>query len=157
MSITLFHALVVKPGKMARNEEGQALIEMALVVPVFLLLIGGALWFGPQAYAALAAESISYDCATAASQSLDVLQGVTQGRVAAMQTAQGYRIAPANVSIHIMTPAKWDRGAQVACVAAVKPWGNNQLPLVSALGAPGTQYSRTLMLIAPYKSRWTKR
>jgi Flp pilus assembly protein TadG len=32
-------------------EQGQALVELALVLPLFLLLIAGAMWFGPQAYA----------------------------------------------------------------------------------------------------------
>ena len=135
-------------------ENGQALVELALVLPLFLLLIGGALWFGPQAYAKLASDTISYDCATAASQSLDAALGVKQGRVAAYETGRGFRIPRANVDIAVIPPARWDRGQPVSCVVGVKAFGGG-LPLVSAFfPTPQRITSRTQLLIEIYKSRW---
>ncbi len=136
------------------TESGQALVELALVLPLFLLLIAGAMWFGPQAYAKLASETISYDCATAASQSLDAVQGMKQGRTAAVETARGFRVPPRNVTIHVLPPARWDRGQAVACSVAVAPYGGG-LPLVGAFfPAPAQVTSRTQLLIELYKSRW---
>ena len=135
-------------------EDGQALVELALVLPLFLLLIGGALWFGPQAYAKLASDTMSYDCATAASQSLDASLGVKQGRVAAYETGSGFRIPRANVDIAVIPPARWDRGQPVACVVGVRVYGGG-LPLVSAFfPTPQRATSRTQLLIEIYKSRW---
>src|SRR5512146_2825406 len=112
----------MKPSRIT-PDNGQALVELALVLPLFLLLIGGALWFGPQAYAKLASDAISYDCATAASQSLDAALGMKQGRVAAYETGSGFRIPRANVDITVIPPARWDRGQPVACVVGVKVYG----------------------------------
>jgi hypothetical protein len=135
-------------------ENGQALVELALVLPLFLLLIGGALWFGPQAYAKLASDTMSYDCATAASQSLDAALGAKQGRVAAYETGSGFRIPRANVDIAVIPPATWDRGQPVACVVGVKVYGGG-LPLVSTFfPTPKRVTSRTQLLIEIYKSRW---
>ncbi len=135
-------------------ENGQALVELALVLPLFLLLIAGAMWFGPQAYAKLASDTMSYDCATAASQSLDAALGVKQGRVAAYETGSGFRIPRANVDITVVPPARWDRGQPVACVVGVKVYGGG-LPLVSAFfPTPQRVTSRTQLLIEIYKSRW---
>ena len=138
----------------SRSEHGQALVELALVLPFFLLLIAGAMWFGPQAYAKLASDTISYDCATAASQSLDATLGVKQGRVAAFETGRGFRIPRANVDITVIPPARWDRGQPVACSVGVNVYGGG-LPLVSAFfPTPQRVTSRTQLLIEIYKSRW---
>ncbi len=135
-------------------ENGQALVELALVLPLFLLLIAGALWFGPQAYAKLASDTMSYDCATAASQSLEAALGAKQGRVAAYETGSGFRIPRANVDIAVIPPATWDRGQPVACVVGVRVYGGG-LPLVSAFfPTPQRVTSRTQLLIEIYKSRW---
>ncbi len=135
-------------------ENGQALVELALVLPLFLLLIAGAMWFGPQAYAKLASDTMSYDCATAASQSLDAALGAKQGRVAAYETERGFRIPRANVDITVIPPARWDRGQPVACVVGVRVYGGG-LPLVSAFfPTPQRVTSRTQLLIEIYKSRW---
>ena len=142
--------------KSSRNtpESGQALVELALVLPFFLLLIAGAMWFGPQAYAKLASDTMSYDCATAASQSLDATLGVKQGRVAAYETGRGFRIPRANVDITVIPPARWDRGQPVACSVGVNVYGGG-LPLVSAFfPTPQRVTSRTQLLIEIYKSRW---
>ena len=146
----------------SRNEHGQALVELALVLPFFLLLIAGAMWFGPQAYAKLASDTMSYDCATAASQSLDATLGVKQGRVAAYETGRGFRIPRANVDINVIPPARWDRGQPVACSVGVNVYGSTELaevggglPLVSAFfPTPRRVTSRTQLLIEIYKSRW---
>ena len=136
------------------DEHGQALVELALVLPFFLLLIAGAMWFGPQAYAKLASDTMSYDCATAASQSLDATLGVKQGRVAAYETGRGFRIPRANVDITVIPPARWDRGQPVACSVGVNVYGGG-LPLVSAFfPTPQRVTSRTQLLIEIYKSRW---
>ena len=138
----------------SRGEHGQALVELALVLPFFLLLIAGAMWFGPQAYAKLASDTMSYDCATAASQSLDATLGVKQGRVAAFETGRGFRIPRANVDITVIPPARWDRGQPVACSVGVNVYGGG-LPLVSVFfPTPQRVTSRTQLLIEIYKSRW---
>lgn len=135
------------------SESGQAIFELAIVAALLILMAAGAMWFGLMAYARLAADTASYDCATAASQSLDRNQGFAQGIIAAQETARGFRFSPEDVNIQVIQPAVWDRGQEVSCRVTIHIRGNG-LPLIGLFGEPRPASARTALLIERYKSYW---
>ena len=133
---------------------GQALWETALVLPVLIVMLMGVLVLGPLAYVRLAVDAASYDCITAAVEAVsDESQARYQGRIAANQTLDGFRVNPGNASVHIWTNGPWGPGAQTVCRVSFDFAALN-IPWASTFGAPGTIAGETALEVQTHKSDW---
>ncbi len=71
---------------------GQAALELAIILPVLIILLAGVMLLGPLVYTNLAVSTAAGDCVTAAAQTLDPQQGRFQGIAAAQESLAGFRI-----------------------------------------------------------------
>ena len=101
----------MEPGR--RGQRGQAIMEMAVVLPLLALLVAASLAFGPLVYLQLAVQQVSYDCALASAQSLDPAQGYLQGVYAAERSLEGFNLNRARAEVSLR--GSWERGGAVLC------------------------------------------
>lgn len=137
-----------------KDEDGQAIFEMALVLMLFLIILVGVMFVGSRVYVRLAVDTAAYDCATAAVETLDPARGQFQGVTAARETLDGFRIDPGRCSVQV-SAAQWERAHPVTCVVAYQH-APPPIPLMGAVfpnAASETEASVSLM-IATFKSRW---
>lgn len=131
-------------------DSGQAALEMALLLPVLLLLLGGVMTLGPLVYAHLAVLTAANDCAVAAAQTLSGEQGRFQGVAAAQATLASYHVRQ---DAGILVASTWERGAPVTCTVSYTV-DLSGIPLVASFNPdPHVEYSVTLPAQA-YKSVW---
>ena len=95
------------------GERGQALAELAVVLPLVLILVSGIMFFGRMLYTALAIDAASFDGARAAVETLTRTRGPDQGVQAAALTLSGYYLDPTAASINVVPLTAWDRGSAV--------------------------------------------
>jgi hypothetical protein len=136
--------------------QGQALYETALVLSLFLVMMIGVVMFGPLAYIRLAVDAASYDCVTSAVEAVSSEhQAHYQGRTAAWQTLQGFRLNPAHASVYIWPDGDWGRGARMVCQVDYD-LRLSTLPGVEAFfpGSDATISSRTALAVETFKSDW---
>ena len=136
-----------------RDEQGQALYEMALVIFLFLVILVGVIHFGPRVYVRLAVDTAAYDCAIAGVETLDRDRGKWQAWFAARQTLEGFRLDVSRATIQVT--GTWERSAPVTC-AVTYEHSRSFIPLADLLfpnAAPKTSASVTL-LTATFKSDW---
>ncbi len=142
--------------RLATDEQGQALYETALVLFLFLVMMIGIVMFGSLVYTRLAVDAASYDCVTSAVEAVSSeSQGYYQGRVAASQTLQGFRLNPSRTTVHIWTDGTWGRGARMVCQVSYD-LRLSGLPGV-ALFFPGSDAvidSQTALAVETFKSQW---
>lgn len=139
---------------LVRDLRGQALWETAMVLPVLTVMLMGILVFGPLAYVRLAVDAASYDCITAAVEAVsDESQARTQGRIAANQTMEGFRVNPGLVSVHIWANGEWAPGVQTVCRVSFNVAALN-IPWASTFGVPSTVTSETALDVQTHKSDW---
>jgi hypothetical protein len=96
-----------------RKEPGQAILEMAVVLPFLALILAAAFAFGPLAYIHIATQQATYDCALAAAQSLNAAQGHFQGDFTARQSLAAFNLDPGRAAIRVA--GDWRRGGIVRC------------------------------------------
>jgi Flp pilus assembly pilin Flp len=138
------------------DERGQALYETAILVFLFLVMMIGVVMFGPLVYTRLATDAASYDCVTAAVEAVSSEgQGCYQGRTAAWQTLQGFRLNPSHASIYIWSDGAWGRGARMVCRVDYDLHLSG-LPGASAFfpGSDQVVSSRTALMVEQFKSDW---
>ena len=145
------------PGRrLATDERGQALYETALVLFLFLVMMIGIVMFGPLVYTRLAVDAASYDCVTSAVEAVSSeSQGYYQGRVAASQTLQGFRLDPSHTTVHIWTDGTWGRGARMVCQVSYD-LRLSGLPGVTLFfpGSDAVIDSQTALAVETFKSQW---
>lgn len=95
------------------EQHGQAILEMAVVIPLLALLLAAAFAFGPLVYVKLATQQAAYDCALSAAQSLDGATGRYQGATAAHESFSAFNLQPGRAEIHVF--GNWERGGRVTC------------------------------------------
>lgn len=135
----------------AALERGDALLEMALVVPVMLLIVAFILLVGPYIRVSIAADQASYDCAMAAAQSLNASQGYTQGYVTALKSFDSFDLGSSAVEVAIS--GSWERGGQVICtVSYTMPLG--AFPMLQVLAIPESVSDMTILPVQLFKSEW---
>lgn len=98
---------------MYRHEEGQAILEMAIVIPLLALLLATVVAFGPLIHMKLATQQAAYDCALAAAQSLDAQQGAFQGRQAAEQSFAAFNLKRGGMAVQVQ--GDWSRVGNISC------------------------------------------
>ena len=94
-------------------ERGQSGVEMAMLLSVLLLIVGGIMTIGPVVYINIAVMNAANDCAFAAAQTLDITQSRFQGINAAQETLSGFHINASNAAIGVYGGGL--RGAPVTC------------------------------------------
>jgi len=98
---------------MQRSEAGQAIMEMAIVIPFLALLLATVIAFGPLIHMKLAVQQAAYDCALAAAQSLDAQQGAFQGHRAAEQSFAAFNLRRADLTVDVQ--GDWSRSGSISC------------------------------------------
>ena len=96
---------------------GQAYIELVMVLPLFLIVIAALVFFGRVLYVKIALDMTSYDACRAAVEALRPAEGISQGIVAGRETLKGFNLNPAGAGITIAPAGGWQRGTPVQCMA----------------------------------------
>ena len=137
------------------REEGQAYVEFLLVMPLYIVLIVGATYFGRAWYAKIAAEVAAYDGTRTAIEAMGEPQGVWQGMVAARQTLAGFYLDPAHADVRVVPVDVWGRGQAVRCDVRYRV-DLSGVPLIELIGADPTLpvWARGVGQVEAYKSAW---
>lgn len=139
---------------LVQDSSGQALWETAMVLPVLTVMLMGVLVLGPLAYVRLAVDAASYYCITAAVEAVsDESQARLQGRIAANQTLEGFRVNPGNAAVHIWANGAWEPGVQTVCRVSFNVSALN-IPWASTFDVPGTITGETALDVQSHKSDW---
>src|SRR5438105_3630204 len=85
----------------AQDERGQSLAELAVVLPLILIMVSGIMFFGRVLYVALAVDAASFDGARASVETLTRERGPSQGLEAAALTLSGYYLDPGAAQISV--------------------------------------------------------
>ena len=137
------------------GERGQAYVEFLLVMPLYIVLIVGATYFGRAWYAKIAAEVAAYDGTRTAIEAMGEPQGVWQGLVAARQTLAGFYLDPAHADVRVVPVDVWGRGQAVRCDVRYRV-DLSGVPLIELIGADPTLpvWARGVGQVEAYKSAW---
>ncbi len=95
------------------GSSGQAVLEMAAVIPLMALLLAAAFAFGPLVYVKIAVQQAAYDCAISAAQSLDSATGMRQGAAAGHRSLGAFSLDPGGADIRVY--GDWGRSGSVGC------------------------------------------
>lgn len=138
-------------GGQQRLQRGQAILELAIVLPIMALLLGAVIALGPLVYMHIATQQASFDCAIAAAQSLDAAQGYTQGLYAAQASFGAFNLNPGRADISVR--GNWERNGMVVCEIIYRV-PSEAFPFHAVLSPPSiVQYSVSLPPHA-FKSEW---
>jgi hypothetical protein len=75
------------------RERGQAAVELALVLPLFMLFILAIVAFGRTIYTHLAVITAAGDCATLAAQSTNPYHAIAQGNIARERSLANFNVS----------------------------------------------------------------
>ena len=148
-----------RTGACIMREEGQAYLEFLLILPLFLALIAGILYFGRVLYVKIAVDAAAYDCVRTAAEAMqpDGAQGRYQGETVALNTLEGFYLNRRGGSAAVAYPGSWGRGQEVACqVRYTMSLGG--VPFVEWLDVPRQLpiQSTTHLRVEEYKSQWRR-
>jgi len=137
------------------KEEGQAYVEFLLVMPLYIVLIVGATYFGRAWYAKIAAEVAAYDGTRTAIEAMGEPRGTWQGIIAARQTLAGFYLDPAHADVRVVPVDVWGRGQAVRCDVRYRV-DLSGVPLIELIGADPTLpvWARGVGQVEAYKSAW---
>lgn len=102
------------PVRHLRNQRGNAIMELALILPILALMFWGILGLMERGRTASMAVWAAYACASQASQTPDPGQGLRQGEGAA-RAILGRRL----VNITVQHDGRW--GGRVICTIIARP------------------------------------
>jgi len=125
------------PGRRARGERGSTTLEVVIVLPATLLLLGLIIMAGRLALAQQAIQAVAYDTARAASISRTAAEARTD---AATMTAYSFAANSLTCSSHSLQLDTSGFAAQVGDTAAVSSTVTCRVPLgdLSLPGVPGS-------------------
>ncbi|CCF85419.1 TadE family protein [Nitrolancea hollandica] len=95
---------------------GQALVELALVIPVLLLLAFGVLGVGRVLQAKLAVSATAREAARAATMADSAPTALTAGLSRGETAAAGYGLGNGSLEV-VVDPGQFERGGQVRAMA----------------------------------------
>ena len=102
-----------------RSRQGSGeLLATLISVPVLLLVIGLAMYFGRVQYVRAALEAAASSGARFAATSLSGEKGCKQAREAILLTLQGYHLDPSGASFTVKPVSTWGRGQRVRITVA---------------------------------------
>ena len=130
---------------------GQAVLEMAVVIPLLALLLAAAIAFGPMIYVRLAVQQAAYDCALSSAQSLDGSRGSYQGAESARQSFNMFNLQPGRADIHVH--GNWERGGAVTCDVSYHI-AAGAFPFHGLVPVPDTISHSLELPVQANKSRW---
>lgn len=137
--------------RLRRGEEGQAAIELVLVAPALLLVLGVMLGAGRLLSTRASLDAVAREAGRSAVEAPDARTAVRMGERAASTAAAAYGLSPGHLSVEI-DPGSFARGGTVRVVATYRV-GLGDLPLLG-VGIPGiTLHGVHIEPIDPYKSR----
>lgn len=93
-------------------QRGQAVVEVALVLPVLLLLVVGVLGVGRITQAHMAARAVAWEAARAAALAPSSGAATERGLAAGVAVADAYRLQPSALSLTV-DASDFRRGGQV--------------------------------------------
>ncbi len=127
----------------ARGERGDALVELALVLPLLALMFWGVLGLVERGRTTSLASWAAFACAAQASQTPDPGQGTVQGTAAA-RAILGRRL----VDVTVQHEGGWNR--RVVCIVRARP--TLFIPYMPTLG--GDVRVRQETYVERWKSDW---
>lgn len=132
-------------------QRGQAIMGVAIILPVLALILGAAVALGPLLHIHIVTQQAAYDCAIAAAQSLDAAQGYTQGLYAAQASFRSFNLRPGRADISVR--GDWKRNGMVVCEVVYRV-PTEAFPFHAVLSPPSTV--RYTISVPPhaFKSIW---
>ncbi len=133
----------------ASRQRGQALVEMALVVPMLLLLAFGVVAVGRVTQAQMAVSAVAREAAASAAMANDAAEAIARGTVRGRAVADGYQLSNGTLQFGI-DAGSFARGGAVEASAHYDVVLND-LPLLGWVQVPVNSHHRER--IDPYRSR----
>jgi Flp pilus assembly protein TadG len=116
------------------RQRGQAIVELAIVVPILLVLAFGVLAVGRVVQADMAVRAVAWEAARAAALANSATQATRQGLVTGLAVAGDYHLRQSGVQLTV-DASDYRRGGQILAKARyVVSFGD--LPLLGRAGAP---------------------
>ena len=117
--------------RLARDEAGSTLVEVALVLPVLLVLVAGVVMVGRTTHAQVAVQSVAREAARTVAVAPSEMEGLAAAEARTQSVAAGHRLDPDRLGVEI-DAAGFERGGTVRVEAAYSvPLAD--LPLFGAL------------------------
>jgi len=137
------------------EEEGQAYVELLLVLFLMLLFVSGILFFGRVLYVGIAVDAAAADAARASVETLNEWRGIPQGSEAARRTLRGYYLDPAAASIRVAPLAGWSYGYPVRSDVSYRTYVGD-IPFVGWFYPDQSVrlHSTVFLRVEEFKSRW---
>ncbi|HAL62025.1 MAG TPA: hypothetical protein DCP08_06430 [Chloroflexi bacterium] len=137
------------------GEEGQAYVELLLVLFLILLFVSGILFFGRVLYVGIALDAAAADAARASVETLNDWRGIPQGIEAAQRTLRGYYLDPAAAGIRVAPLAGWTYGYPVRSDVSYRTYVGD-IPFVGWFYPDQTLrlHSTVFLRVEEFKSRW---
>ena len=137
--------------KFRQADEGQALVEMALVLPMLLLLAFGVVAVGRVVQAQMGVNAVAREAARVAALAEEPGAAQARGLAAGYAAAAGYGLQNGTLRL-VVNPGDMARGGRVTAQAAYAV-SLGDLPLLNwaSVGVSSTHDERVDL----YRSRWT--
>ena len=132
-------------------ERGQALVEVALVVPLLLVLAFGVVGVGRVVHAQMGVAGVAREAARAGALADTAAEALALGSARGRDVAAGYQLSNGSFQLAV-DPGSFARGGQVRAVARYEV-ALDDLPLLGWARVPLT--STHVERIELYRSRWS--
>jgi Flp pilus assembly protein TadG len=140
-----------RPSLAKRGQQGQVLIETALVLPLLLFLAFGVIGAGRVTQARMGVDAVAREATRSAALATDAGSALNQGLARGQAVGEGYGLTNGSLQISLSV-GQFDPGEQVAASASYTV-SFGDLPLLS--WAKLTLSSTHLERLDLYRSRWT--
>jgi len=133
------------------STSGQAVLEMAVVIPLLALLLAASFAFAPMICVQLAVQQAAYDCALSAAQSLDASTGRFQGAASAEASFASFNLRPERAAVDVT--GSWGRSGRVTCAVKYEI-AAGAFPFHGLVPIPDTLDYAVTLPVQVNKSEW---